>query len=258
MKKYLALAAMAAAVLAFASCEKDNKDNNGGDDEGTVKREWRVKTMDSYTFSYDAQGRVASVVTTDDNRVFSYDGTKFTITDNGTVEYTGTLNADGFVVTMKTADGATEWANTYDKNGYLTSSKQNGTETTRQSIEDGNILWWGRWDKDNNFWRRKEATYLDKDNLGGVQTHWAEDVKGSKRWMWEARMFGNTSAKVLESCVWVNFGDVKAPKTAVYTYEYDANGLITKETKYYGEWNETDTTGMDFDDEHSFTWEKIK
>ena len=71
-------------------------------------------------------------------------------------------------------------------------------------------------------------------------------------------MFGNTSQHVLESCVWVNFGDEKAAKTAVYTYEYDNNGLITKETKYYGVWNETDTTGMDIDDEHTFTWEKIQ
>lgn len=257
MKKYFAIAAMAAVTMTFASCEKENgKDNK--DNEGTFKREWRIKTLDDYAYSYDAQGRVASIVKEGDNRVFSYSGSNFTIKNNDAVEYTGTMNADGFVLTMENADGSDKWVNTYDAKGYLTSSKRNGQETTRQTIEDGNILWWGRWDGDNSFWRRKEATYYEKVNLGCVQTHWAEDVKGSSRWMWEARMFGNTSVNVLESCRWINFGDTPAASTAAYIYEYDANGLITKETKYYGVWNETDTTGMDFDDEHSFTWEKIK
>jgi len=257
MKKFFVIAAMAAMAMSFASCEKD-PDKKGGDDEGTFKREWRITKLDGYTYSYDAQGRVASIVSEGDNRVFSYEGSNFTIKNGDAVEYSGTLNAAGFVVTMQNGDASDKWENTYDANGYLTSSKRNGTETTRQAVEDGNILWWGRWDADNNFWRRKEATYYEKVNLGCVQTHWAEDVKGSKRWMWEARMFGNTSVNVLESCVWVNFGDEKAAKTAAYVYEYDANGLITKETKYYGVWNETDTTGMDFDDEHTFEWEKIK
>ena len=103
----------------------------------------------------------------------------------------------------------------------------------------------------------KDATYLDKLNIGCIQTHWAEDL-GFKRWAWEARLFGNTSVNLMEACVWHNFGDVMAEKTAVYTYEYDNNGLVTKETKYYGVWNETDTTGMDKDNEVTFTWEKIK
>ena len=259
MKKYFAIAAMAAAAVTFASCEKDPSGNGGNTDENGFKREWRIKTLDNeYTYSYDDKGRVASVVSESDNRKFSYDGNKFTITNGETVEYTGTMNADGFVLTMKSGDEANSWENTYDSKGFLTSSKLNGTETTRQTTEDGDILYWCRWDGDNTFWRRKEATYLDKVNLGCVQTHWAEDVKNTRRWMWEARMFGNTSQHVLESCVWVNFGDEKAAKTAVYTYEYDNNGLITKETKYYGVWNETDTTGMDLDDEHTFTWEKIQ
>lgn len=255
MKKYFILAAAAAMTLSVASCKKDD-DKKGGDEENTIKREYRIKTLDDYTFNYNADGTVASVVSEWDNREFSYKGTAFTITNNGKVEYEGTLNEDGFVVTMKDAEH--EWANTYDKNGFLVESKRDGEVTTKQVIEDNNISWWGRWDGDNNFWRRKEATYLDKDNVGQVQTHWAEDVKGSKRWMWEARMFGNTSVKVLESCRWWNFGDEPAPKTAVYDYEYDANGCITKETKYYGVWNETDFSGLEFDDEHSFTWEKIK
>jgi len=255
MKKYFILAAAAAMTLSVASCKKDN-DKKGADDEQGIKREYRVKTLDDYTFNYNADGTVASVVSERDNRVFAYSGSNFTITNNGEVEYEGTLTAEGYVATMKNAEHT--WENTYDKAGYLVESKRDGEVTTKQVIEDNNITWWGRWDADHSFWRRKEATYLEKNNVGQVQTHWAEDVKGSKRWMWEARMFGNTSVKVLETCRWWNYGDEPAAKTAVYDYEYDANGCITKETKYYGVWNETDFTGLDFDDEHTFTWEKIK
>ena len=43
----------------------------------------------------------------------------------------------------------------------------------------------------------------------------------------------------------------------VYDYEFDANGCITKEIKYYGEWNGTDFTGLDEDTVTTFEWEKI-
>lgn len=62
----------------------------------------------------------------------------------------------------------------------------------------------------------------------------------------------------MESCRWHNYGDELAAKTAVYIYEYDADGMVKKETKYYGVWNESDTQGMDEDTVTEFTWEKIQ
>lgn len=256
MKKIFAIAAMAAMTVSFVSCEKDgSKDNGNGDEQNTVKREWRVKTYNSYTYSYNADGKVASIVSKDDNRVFEYNGNTLTIKDNDAVEYTMTLNADGFATKVTNADGNV-WDIQYDAKGYLVEAKKDGVKCTSQSIEDGNILYWTRYDKENDFWRMKDATYLTTKNTGCIQTHWAEDL-GFKRWAWEARLFGNTSVNLMESCVWHNFGDNFAAKTAVYTYEYDNNGLVTTETKWYGVWNETDTTGMDKDDEATFTWEKI-
>ncbi len=256
MKKIFAIAAMAAMTVSFISCEKDgSKDNGNGDDQNTVKREWRIKTLNDYTYSYNTDGKVASIVSKDDNRVFEYNGNTLTIKDNDAVEYTMTLNADGFATKVTNADHT--WDIQYDAKGYLIEAKKDGVKCTSQSIEDGNILYWTRYDKDNDFWRMKDATYLtSKKNIGCIQSHYAEDL-GFKRWAWEARLFGNTSVNLMESCVWHNFGDVMAAKTAVYTYEYDNNGLVTKEVKWYGVWNETDTTGMDLDAEATFTWEKI-
>ena len=254
---------MAAMVVSFAACDKDGK-KGGDEDETGIKLEYRIKTLDGKAYTYNAQGKVESYGDDDEIRTFVYEGNKLTIKDkwkdNGAwseeiVEYEMTLNDKGFATEVKYGDHVVTI--TYDKNGFFTEAVKDGAKCTEQTIEDNNVLAWGRYDKDHDFWRQKKATYLDKKNVGQVQTHWAEDL-GMKRWMHEARLFGNTSVNVLETCRWWNYGDEAAAKTAVYDYEYDANGCITKETKYYGVWNETDLTGLDFDDEHTFTWEKIK
>ena len=266
MKKFFFFAAIAA--LTFVACTPDEDEQKGKEDETGIKLEYRIATLDGKAFTYNAQGKVESYGNDDEIRTFVYEGNKLTIKDkwkeegawsDEIVEYEMTLNDMGFATEVKyeKKGEAIDVLITYDKNGFFTEATANGTKITEQTIEDNNVLAWGRLDKDNNYWRQKKATYLDKDNVGQVQTHWAEDL-GMKRWMHEARLFGNTSVKVLETCRWWDFGDKPAKKTAVYDYEYDANGCITKETKYYGEWNETDLTGLDFDDEHTFTWEKIK
>ncbi len=109
----------------------------------------------------------------------------------------------------------------------------------------------------------KEASYLSEKNLGCVNTHWAEDA-GFPRWVWEARLLGNTSVYLMHSCEWHNFSGM-AGKAAVYTYEFDANGLVTAETKYYGVWDEAaqkmDGVSLEEHDKEGpweFTWEKIQ
>lgn len=264
MKKFFLFAAAAVMAFSFNSCKKDNGNNNGEEETG-IKLEYRIKTLDGKAFTYNADGKVASYGDDEELRTLVYEGNKLTIKDkwkeNGAwsaeiVEYEMTLNADGFATEVKYGDNNVVTI-TYDKDGFFVEAKKNGTKITEQTIEDLNVMAWGRYDKDHDFWRQKKATYLSKLNVGQVQTHWAEDL-GMKRWMHEARLFGNTSVNVLETCRWWNYGDEAAAKTAVYDYEYDANGCITKETKFYGVWNETDFTGLDFDDEHTFTWEKIK
>ncbi|MBR3499922.1 MAG: hypothetical protein IKO04_00810 [Bacteroidales bacterium] len=263
MKKFFVIAAIAA--VALVACKKDDENKGKNEDKGGIKLEYRIATLDGKAFTYNADGKVASYGNDNEIRTFVYEGNKLTIKDKWKeddgnwseeiIEYEMTLNEQGFATEVKYGDH--NITITYDKNGFFTEAKDNGTKITDQTIEDNNVLSWGRYDKDHDFWRQKKATYLEKVNVGQVQTHWAEDL-GMKRWMHEARLFGNTSVNVLETCRWWNYGDEPAAKTAVYDYEFDANGCITKETKYYGEWNETDLTGLNLDDEHTFTWEKIK
>ena len=264
MKKFFFFAAVAA--MALVACNKNNTPSGGNTPEDPgIKLEYRITKLDGKTFTYNAEGKVATYGDDKEIRTFIYSGNKLTIKDkwkeegvwqDEIVEYEMTLNDKGFATEVKYGDNNVVTI-TYDKNGFFTEAKKNGEKITEQTIEENNVMAWGRYDKDHSFWRQKKATYLEKKNVGQVQTHWAEDL-GFSRWLHEARLFGNTSVNVLESCRWWNYGDEPAEKTAVYEYEYDSNGCITKETKYYGKWNETDLTGMDFDDEHTFAWEKIK
>jgi len=254
------LAASAAMLLSFAACNKDNG-GQGGDPEPTFKREYRITSFgdnwsdNPYTIAYNTDGTIKSVTCGKEVREFTYSGATLTIKNGGSTEYTMTLNDKGFATNITNADHT--WVITYDKDGFLIKAMKDGTECTNQGIESNNISYWGRYDSSNSYWRKKMATYTSKVNVGCVQTHWAEDL-GVGRWVWEARLVGNTSYNELESCYWMNFGDKKAEKTAVYVYERDKNGCITKEIKYYGVWNGTDVTGMDLDTTTSFTWEKIQ
>lgn len=257
MKKFFFFAAIAAMTL--VACDKDPQGNGGKDDANGIKIEYRITKLadnwgNDYTITYNSDGKVASVVSEWDTRVFNYEGNKLTITNGEAVEYEITLNDKGFATEVKYGDH--DVTITYDKNGFFTEAKDNGKKITEQTIEDNNVLAWGRYDKDHDFWRQKKATYLAKVNVAQVQTHWAEDL-GMKRWMHEIRLFGYTSVNVLESCRWWNYGDEPAKSTAVYDYEFDANGCITKEIKYYGEWDESTFNGLDMDTTTTFEWEKI-
>ena len=166
MKKFFAISAMAVVTMSFISCEKDDKKNDGnGDGSVKIEREWRVKTMSGYTYNYNSDGKVASVVSKDDNRVFEYSGNKLTIKDNDVIEYTMTLNNKGFATAVENADH--KWVIEYDADGYMIKGTKDGVQCTSQSISDGNILYWTRFDDKNNFWRMKDATYLDKLNIAG-------------------------------------------------------------------------------------------
>ena len=59
-----------------------------------------------------------------------------------------TLNAEGFATKVENADHT--WEITYDAKGYMTKGVKDGVQCTSQKIEDGNILYWTRYDKEND------------------------------------------------------------------------------------------------------------
>ena len=248
MRHYLLSIIICTAALLFAACQPDDIEGNE-----TFKREYRVKTFDNYTFDYNSDGTVASISSPSGKRVFEYSGKSLNITNGDATEYQITLNKDGFAT--KIVRSGHTWTVDYNKAGYMTKVSLDGVQNTSQNISSGDITYWTAYDRDNDFWRRNEASYLPKVNVGQVQTLWAE-ASGLDRWMFEARLLGNTSTSVVESSRWTEFAG-KDKNTSVYDYEYDANGCIVLEIEYLGEWNEWDLSELKRIESHSFTWEAI-
>ena len=236
-------------LVMMAACQPDDMDFGAGE----IKCEYRIKTFDNYTFAYNADGTVASITGAGFNKQFAYSGKTLTISDGDAQEYRITLGKDGFATRIEKSGH--NWTFEYSKAGFMTKASLDGVQCSGQSISSNNIQYWTAYDRDNDFWRKNESTYLAKVNVGQVQTSWAEAV-GLERWIFEARLLGNTSVNLLESSRWTNAGG-KDENTSVYQYETDANGCATMEIKYYGEWNEFDLDGLRRIESHTFTWEAI-
>ena len=233
--------------LIWTSCVSDLEEDG----------EYRLHSMSEengleYVYHYDALGRVSAVTSDIGEWQFFYEGQKLEISFDGVVEYSISLE-EGFASEISGEQHT--WSLEYEGN-YLVEGWMDGSLVTSQNIVDGNISWWTKYDAENDFWMRKEAAYLNRKNLGDIHTHYAESLK-LPRWLWETGLLGCSSVDVLQSSIW-NYYEGYSDKTAVYSYKYNSSGLITKECKYYGIWNETDLTGMDEDTQTTFTWEKIK
>ena len=238
-----------AILLLAAACQPEDIDFG----TGSNTRNYRIKTFDNYTFAYNADGTVASITSSVRTISFAYNGKSLEISNGDAVEYKISLNKDGFATKIERS-GHT-WAIDYNKAGYITKVTLDGVQATSQNVSSNNIQYWTDYDLTNDFWRKNEATYLPKANVGFVQTNWISTI-GLERWLFEARLLGNTSSNLLESSRWTN-ADGKDEKTSVYQYETDANGCATIEIKYYGEWNEFDLDGLTRIESHTFTWEAI-
>lgn len=237
-----------AILLLAAACQPDDIDFGSG----STTRNYRIKTFDNYSFTYNADGTVASISSAAGKKVFEYSGKSLNITNGDAVEYRITLGKDGFATKIEKS-GHT-WTIDY-KAGYISKVSLDGVQATSQTVSSNNILYWTDYDLSNDFWKKNEASYLPKANVGLVQSAWISTL-GLERWLFEARLLGNTSVNLLESSRWTN-ADGKDAKTSVYQYETDANGCATMEIKYYGVWNDFDLDGLNRIESHTFTWEAI-
>lgn len=277
---------MAAAAVLTVSCKKDGKgDNNGGNDgqNALAKPEYRIKTMvnnweDTWTFSYDAQGRVNDVTRGEASKhwIFNYkSATALEINreEGNKLLYEITLNDKGYASVIKDYSGSATktYAYEYDANGFMTKCTVDGAEKTMQTIVDGNVEHWDRvgltLENGTILWREKRHEYYSNPNKGGIHTEWAEDAQ-MDRWFWETGLLGRPSVSVCKTAWWWGVKDEEnmvikdefAPKLAYYPLELDANGCVAKETKCYdtAEKFDSDPSSMDAEGYFTFTYEKIK
>ena len=294
MKKFFYVL-MAAAALVAVSCDKEGNDGNnegenGGDVVELAQPTHRIKTMtasggDVFTYSYNANGTVASVEASYDgeaygNFVFNYEGTKLTVVntlDSDKLALEAILDKNNHAVEVeyyydKSEPVSLECA--YDKDGFLVSCKVNGELKTIQNIVDGNVDFWTRKgkygeiseDADASGWRKKLHTYYAEENIAGIHTEWNEDVE-VKRWVYETGIFGRASVNVCKTAHWWGVNDDAtqtvldkgAEKIAYYPLNLDTTGCVGEELKLYDtvEKYESAPDTMGEDGKTTFTCEPI-
>ena len=295
MKKFFYVL-MAAATLAAVSCEKEgNKDGENGDGAGNEVEQLaqpthRIKSMtssggDVYTYSYNANGTVASVEASYEgeayaNFTFTYAGNKLTVVntlDENKLAFEAILDANFHAVEMEyyyDKSNPVELECEYDANGFLVSCKVNGTLKTIQSIVDGNVEFWSRVgkygetseDPDASGWRKKMHTYHAEENIAGIHTEWNEDTE-VKRWVYESGILGRASVNVCKTAWWWGVNDDAsqtvlgeyAAKIAYYPLNLGTDGCIAEELKLYdkSEVYEATPDSMSEDGKYTFVCEPI-
>lgn len=253
MKKifnFVMIAVIAASTFSLLSCKKDNGDKDDNEEKTPVYRMTSFSKIgdgweDKWIFTYNADGTLKSANRgdADHNWQFTYNGNKVSVKlENGNAAYDMTLDANGNATTIMDYDKNRTFTFEYDNAGFLIKGFKDGTATTEVSIQNNCLMYWTRVGEAG--WRYKDHTYDTAiKNLGNVHTSYSEDTDVS-RWIHEAGFLGKAPAYVCLTAQWRD-----REKKAEYTYEYDKNGCITKEIKYYD--GALDST-------YGFTYEEVK
>jgi hypothetical protein len=192
---------------------------------------YRVATFgddwDTWHYEYNNNGTPKHIYRLYNNAIerewlFDYDGTNVTVT--GHDNYAITLNEQGYAATF--TNGTDTYEYTYDSDGYMTQVKENGNVVSNITIEDGNIMKWSRF-ADDGTEQFKIHTYSAIPNVGGAHCIYSESC-GAGRWLVETGLFGKASADCHTSNKW-DYSDT----SSTFTFEYDANNCIAKESKNY-------------------------
>lgn len=171
--------------------------------------------LDTATYFYDSQGRVASITHTNsgapDTEIFTYTADSIVVT-GGQPRFTYLLNSDGYASSLFVANGQSGFiyvddAYTYDTEGHLISRVNLLNGLTRNfQWSEGNMI-----SETLNGNHRYTYTHLaDKVNTIGNQN------KGKS-------FLGVDSKNMAGSGVDVSTGD-----TAYFSYEFDSQNRVTK------------------------------
>lgn len=264
MKKlfFLLMAFMAVTVI---SC---NKEPNGKEDDTPKGPQFRIKTLsycdgenlakpedagwfDTWTYTYDAQGRVTEVDRGSDSNhwTFAYADNKVTVNrKDGKEVYELTLNSDGVCTSIlddvKESDwGAYKETATFEYDATLRPIKisKEGELRSVITLRDNCLVSWTK-ERDN---RKRTFTYNTTKNVGDLHAIYSEAIDPPARWMYETGLFGKGPEYLPATSVWEDDPE----NGSTITCEVDANGYCTSEKKVFpGGWTEY----------FVITWEKIE
>ena len=254
MKKLFFFGAIALAAAVAFSCKPDDKTEEVKVYRITSFSAWDEDNSwkDTWTYKYDEQGRVADIdrneLDDEGNKneakhwVLTYEGqtVKFVRQSDKVAEFELTLGANGFCEKMLINGKSTPRFYTYDATGRITEIKEGEDVASKITLQDNCIkVWTNEWEDPV---RKKNHVYTSTKNLGDIHNIYSE-VADPARWMYETGLFGHGTAYLAESNQWE---DREIGSTL--TYDLDANGYVTKETKVYDGWHEY----------WGYTWEEVK
>lgn len=151
MKKILLFLTLPLLAISFNSCSKDG-DENGGDSYQWPKYDRLVKTInwqdedgciDKCTFTYDNQQRLTKVAWNEEYfMLFTYNGNKISINEDGEYYTTYTLDKNGYLTRQDDEDGS--YALHQYSNGYASkSTEENNSENDHETVytwANGNLV----------------------------------------------------------------------------------------------------------------------
>lgn len=246
MKKVLyAIAMLSAVAVAFTACKKDGGDQKEEENKIVKRLAMCGDEWDKYAFTYGEDGKLTNINRNEGERTWDF-------TWNGktaTVKYVKegeeqsplsiTLGDNGFISTFTDTWGDVRNLS-YDKDGYLIKVDKAGDVKCNAVWEAGDLVKWSRFsDGAEQF---KIQTFLADENVAGIFPD-ATDKAGIDRWMFEVGMCGKPSKHLLDEAAWDGSGSV-----ATHEYEKDADGFVTKVTKYYD---------SEVDQVYEYQWEVI-
>lgn len=223
--------------------------DNNWDDVKTLTAE-TATWWDTWTYTYDAEGRVQNVTRGEDSKdwTFAYNDKTVTVTrksDNAVV-MTLTLNDKGVCTAI-----TDEWGETavfeYDETLRNTKITKEGELRSELSWRDNCLVSWTK-AKDNN--RLRVFTYANTLNKGDLHAIYSEAVDPPARWMYETGLFGHGPAYLPKTSTW---DDAKEYASSI-TCEVDENGYCILETKTFP----TDSEGKTVSEIFKITWEEVK
>ena len=227
--------------LFFLSCENDDSNNDSETEKTTTAQitSW-ADDWDSYSYSYDNEGRVIKIDRNNGEREYNLSYTEGTISISGYATYTIVLGSNGYASSF--SDEWDTYQYTYDSEGYMTKIEKEDDIVSNIIVENGCISSWSKFEDGVEF--VKNHTYSSAENVAGINNIYSEKG-GFDRWLAELGFFGKPTKYLCSGNQW----DYSESGSQI-TYEYDENGFVLKEVKNF--------PADDWTENYSYTWNIIE
>jgi hypothetical protein len=254
--KFLSMALLAFGMVFMSACS---------DDEGGKKTEVKITPIkkivfnpswgdiESYEFTYDEQGRVATMVNIYDDEepvtsTFNYSvANQLTITKSTGGSTIYDLDNEGRIIKEYWNEEKTEWeAYEYNADGFMVelTERWGGDDYLKYTAEASstNVTEHTRYDDEGEPNRTKVFNYSTLGSAVNVNAIHQTDIKESN-WQWVGGFLGKASKGLVDNLQYWAPGDEANKKTTEIDYDFEGDLMMSMSR-----------VGSDFTEEYTFTY----